>query len=356
MAQHDYTIDGTQTRTNYAIDINNVMQAIATNNSGATAPSTTYPYQYWVDTATGSLKQRNAANSGWNIIMPLFAKPVDPQTNGFRLGVVSGDPYATGTSVGNLYLTPVKGNQIALYDSTNSFWKIYELTEQTIALSCTASNNYDIFAYDNGSGTVVFEQIIWTNATTRATALVKQDGVWVKSGSTNKRYIGSYRGTGTNQTTHNERQRLVFNANNQALQKVYRANTAVANYTYNSATIRQANAETTAQIDLMVGLSEHRIQLLLNAVVQAGSGNNVVMALVQDSTTAFAAGSNASSAFFQGGVTGSAIAIFNTQPSVGYHYYAHVEWCANATAAATMYNIAGPLNSQLTSIDGSWMC
>jgi hypothetical protein len=45
--------------------LNAIFGAIATNNSGATAPATTFAHQWWYDTATDILKQRNAADSAW---------------------------------------------------------------------------------------------------------------------------------------------------------------------------------------------------------------------------------------------------------------------------------------------------
>lgn len=64
MAQHDYVIDNQSfpaTRT----DINNVLQAIASNNSGTSAPSTTYANQFWYDTTNNKLYQRNEDNDAW---------------------------------------------------------------------------------------------------------------------------------------------------------------------------------------------------------------------------------------------------------------------------------------------------
>ena len=64
MAQHDYVIDNQSfpaTRT----DINNVLQAIASNNSGASAPSTTYANQFWYETDTNKLYIRNEDNDAW---------------------------------------------------------------------------------------------------------------------------------------------------------------------------------------------------------------------------------------------------------------------------------------------------
>mgnify|MGYP003642361672 CR=1 FL=1 len=64
MAQHDYIIDN-QTFPNTRADINSALAAVVSQNSGATAPSTTYAYQLWYDTATDKLKIRNANDDAW---------------------------------------------------------------------------------------------------------------------------------------------------------------------------------------------------------------------------------------------------------------------------------------------------
>lgn len=64
MAQHDYVIDN-QASAAARADLNSLFQAIASQNSGATAPTTTYANQIWYDTSTDLLKMRNEANSGW---------------------------------------------------------------------------------------------------------------------------------------------------------------------------------------------------------------------------------------------------------------------------------------------------
>lgn len=46
-------------------DLNNQLAAVFTTHSGATAPSTTYAYQFWADTTASELKIRNSANDGW---------------------------------------------------------------------------------------------------------------------------------------------------------------------------------------------------------------------------------------------------------------------------------------------------
>jgi hypothetical protein len=64
MAQHDYNI-ANQSGAGFRADINSLLPAIASQNSGSTAPTTTYAYMPWADTTDGLLKIRNAANTDW---------------------------------------------------------------------------------------------------------------------------------------------------------------------------------------------------------------------------------------------------------------------------------------------------
>lgn len=98
MAQHDYTI-ANDSGANVRADLNNALAAIVSQNSGATAPSTTYAFQWWADTTTGLLKLRNAANSAWVTIGTMA------DTN---LGLATlASPSFTGTAsfAGNINMT-----------------------------------------------------------------------------------------------------------------------------------------------------------------------------------------------------------------------------------------------------------
>ena len=64
MAQHDYVI-ANGTGSAVRSDLNDALAAIVSQNSGASAPATTYAYQLWADTTTGLLKIRNSANSAF---------------------------------------------------------------------------------------------------------------------------------------------------------------------------------------------------------------------------------------------------------------------------------------------------
>jgi len=92
MAEHDFIIDngtGSAVRT----DLNNLFQAIASNNSKSGALTTNYAYQWHVDTSDGNLKIRNAANNGYVTIGPVA-------TTNFGLAPLSGGTF-TGKVIHN---------------------------------------------------------------------------------------------------------------------------------------------------------------------------------------------------------------------------------------------------------------
>jgi len=82
----DYNI-ANQSGAAFRSELNSILAAVATLNSGATEPSTTYAHMLWMDTTNNVIKKRNAANDGW-IIMP-----VDPTTD----YTVKADTIAEGT-------------------------------------------------------------------------------------------------------------------------------------------------------------------------------------------------------------------------------------------------------------------
>lgn len=64
MATHDYNL-ANQDGASFRSDLNNALAAIVSNNSSSTEPSTTFAFQWWVDTNNTLIKIRNAANDGW---------------------------------------------------------------------------------------------------------------------------------------------------------------------------------------------------------------------------------------------------------------------------------------------------
>ena len=117
MAQHDYNI-ANQTAANARTDINNVLSAIATNNSGASEPSTTFANQWWYETDTNLLKMRNEANDAWINVAYLASNnyyllenTIISSTSGSLIGLLGGRSTATwetGTSTTESLVSPAK--------------------------------------------------------------------------------------------------------------------------------------------------------------------------------------------------------------------------------------------------------
>lgn len=251
----------------------------------------------------------------------LRAKPSNRPAQG-RLTLASGDPCpsADQTAKSTLYYTPDIGNLIDLYNG--SVWSTQAFTELSIALSGLVSGRpYDVFLYDN-AGTLTLELTAWTNDTTRATALVRQDGVLVKSGATTRRYLGTIRTTSATTTEDSARRRFVWNAYNRRRRPLRRIDTT-ASWTYNVDTIRQARADALNQVEVVLGLAEDSVEITLHVVAQMSTGAYTVY-IGLDSTTARAADSGAAQQG-GGGINIPMTAGMEITPTVGYHYFAWLE-------------------------------
>ena len=64
MANHDYVI-ANQGFPAFRADLNSVLQAVVSNNSSASEPTTKYAYQMWYETDTNKWYMRNADNDAW---------------------------------------------------------------------------------------------------------------------------------------------------------------------------------------------------------------------------------------------------------------------------------------------------
>lgn len=179
---------------------------------------------------------------------------VDPFVCDGRLTLTSGTPVTTGdvTAAGTLYFTPYKGNRVALY--TGTAWKLYKFSEVSLALTLTSGKPYDIWLYDN-SGTLTLESLVWTDDTNRATALTRQDGVYVKTGSLVRRYLGTIYSSGANTTEDSFAKRYVWNYYNRVRRPMKVVDTTNS-WNYTTLTYQQANANAANQLDMVIGVSE----------------------------------------------------------------------------------------------------
>jgi len=72
MSQHDMDVANGPGAT-FRADMNNALQALASNSVGPLSPPTTFPCQWWGDTTGNRLRRRNSANSAWIDMGPLDA-------------------------------------------------------------------------------------------------------------------------------------------------------------------------------------------------------------------------------------------------------------------------------------------
>lgn len=108
MATHDYVIDN-QSAPAFRADLNNALQAIVTQNSSASAPTTTYANMIWYDTANNQLKKRNEADSGWITLGTL-----DETAGSFFPSAVASQVQAEAGTNDTTVMTPLKtANAIA---------------------------------------------------------------------------------------------------------------------------------------------------------------------------------------------------------------------------------------------------
>lgn len=236
------------------------------------------------------------------------------------------------TAATTVFFALYKGNQIALYNGTG--WLTFSIAQLSIAVPSTTNTGYDVFV-DYNAGTPVLSLLVWTNLTTRATALTLQDGVLVLTGSTGKRYVGSFRTTGVSgQTEDSGTKRYVWNYYNRDQRPLLRTD-ATTSWTYTTATIRQANAAAANQVEVFVGVQEATMELKLRAAVKNDIGVSFTSGIGRDSTSTYVdAGQGASSSIL------SIPAFVNEKPAIGSHTYSWNEWSA-AAGTTTFYGTQG---------------
>lgn len=171
MSQNDHSIanaDGATVRA----DINSALQALASANSGATEPATKYPNQWWFDTTTSILKQRDNANTAWINTASKSGTNWVPYRNGTLLGDAAEKTIGTsGATVpllnaANIWGGGQRGAIVTLsdgptitpdFDAGNNFAVTLggdrELANPT---NLTAGQSGSIFIVQDGTGTRLF--------------------------------------------------------------------------------------------------------------------------------------------------------------------------------------------------------
>lgn len=260
-----------------------------------------------------------------------------------RLTLTSGTPVTTSdvTAAETIYFTPFRGNSVALYNGAN--WVVRPFTELSADIPDATQMN-DVFVYDN-AGTLTLDVVAWTNDTTRATALTTQDGVYVKTGATGRRYLGSFYSTtaGNGQVQDAIAARYLWNYYHRVRRNM-RAVDATASWTYNSAVVRQANANTANQLNFVIGVAEDSISAEARAQVSDNSGNSGEdnIGIGVNSTTVNSAqivsGGDFPNNTTAAGMHSYSVAKYSGTPAVGKNFLAWLE--SSGTSGSTGW-IAG---------------
>lgn len=133
MATHDYVIDN-QTSANARADINNVLQAILSNNSSATAPTVTAANMFWYDTANNLLKMRNEADTDWIIVGYLDQSGTKFEVRTDVIQAASGSGTSVKNSSGTTIINLAAASQQTAEVGTNNTYVMTPLrTSQAIA-------------------------------------------------------------------------------------------------------------------------------------------------------------------------------------------------------------------------------
>lgn len=271
-----------------------------------------------------------------------------------RLTLTTGVAVTTAdvTAATTLYWTPYGGNTVSLFDGT--YWTARTFTQLSIAVPATTSTMYDVWVYDNG-GTISLELLAWTNDTTRATALALQDGVYCQTGALTRRYLGSFRTTGSSgQTEDSFAKRYVWNYYNR-MPRICRVLEATATWTYGTATYRQANGAATNQLDIVCGVAE--IPLTVDVLAYAYDGTGASLPRVSIGVNATTAASNV---MWQTQVTvnnanGAQLAAkLKLYPAVGRSYYTWLEMSGSASNV-TWYGTNSATTNWQSGIIGDWV-
>jgi hypothetical protein len=231
-----------------------------------------------------------------------------------------------------LYFTPYMGNQIAIFDGAT--WSILTFAELSLDISgYTASKPYDIWIYNN-SGSATLDSTVWTSGSVRATALALQDGVYCKTGTLTRRYLGTIYMDAASKCQDTANKRFVWNYYNRVLRAV-KTNNTTTSWTYTTHAWREYN-NGTGQVsgEFIVGVLEDGYIPSFTAYLSNSGGGYYDIALVYDAVN----GSNILNQIeYNANIQNPSNPVgLLTYFPIGYHYVTLVE---DAIVGSTVYGV-----------------
>jgi len=233
-----------------------------------------------------------------------------------RLSLTSATPVTT---------TDVTGSTIYWTDGN---------TNLSVAVPATTVTPFDVF-YDAVAGTLSTAN--WTNDASRATGLVRSNGMYAKSGDITKIYLGTGRTTSVSgQCEDSVTKRFLWNMYNRVDRRLEKTDST--SHTYTTGSWRYWNNDSAQKVEFIIGAGEDAIFVYLNSRLDAGSGETGILSFGIDTTSTSSSGSNAvqSAPSATVNIGGLAAGRSNT-PTSGYHYIAAVQFGAASSADYVSY-------------------
>lgn len=369
-------------------DTNNAINTLATDFSGASAPSSPLPGQTWHDTTNNIIKYFSLDSTTWIQLFNLnetaylatpanLSQTITPQG---RLTLSSNTPVMISDVAGatSIYYTPYQGGVLPLFNGTLFTLPIF--TQLTLTLNSTfhpASGVFDVYGSLQG-GVPVLSAMAWGSNTSRSASvggfsgsanatITMKSGIWVNNAAiaTANSYNGStsyiipqYQGTylGTFYTTSAGQTSMVLHpsaasggtGNILGLWNAYnRINISsqsmdnTSSWTYTSNALRAANGSNNNRISFVDGLQDSSLKAVYtcNCGVSVAGTVEAAIAIGIDSASATASGCAASSiATVQVVNTASFLSAY---PVLGFHYVQALESNPANTGTASFGNLGG---------------
>lgn len=242
------------------------------------------------------------------------------QTPGGRVTLTTAVPVTVSdvAAATTVYYTPYKHDVVRIYDG--AAWTYYEFTELSLPLDSDSGHtgyhqsgkNFDLFVVNDAGTRRLGTGPAWTSDTARGTGagtteLERKNGIWTNKVSMTLRfgsasgntitvpanrgtYVGTMRASANGQCEDSLAKRFLWNMYNRVARPLQRLE-STDNWTYTTATIRQANGSTANQIEFVAGLSEDPVETVVQGEVENTiPDNDVMIGIGLDSTTARAAG------------------------------------------------------------------
>lgn len=267
-----------------------------------------------------------------------------------RLTLTTGNPVVDTTSSATVYYTPYIGNRIDLFDGVAT-WTRQNFSELSLSVAATSNGLYDVFAYNNAGVVTLTLGTVWTNTTTRALGLTRQDGVLVLASNTTRRYLGTIKVL-SNLAYDSVLIRGVWNYYHR-VQRTVSVEDTTPTWSYATAAWRQARASAANQVVVVTGVAEDAVDLTcLGIGVTSAAAQNIGAGIGVDVTNS---GSGAGLLSQSSSATGVTIATtrYNAASLVGEHVYAWLEYgviSGTVTWYGTSAAFAGGMRAGITGI------